>query len=136
MLLPFCARLLITMLFLVFCVLDSRVFAQGRRVEDIAFVDDSHGWLLVDEPPNTIFRTVDGGQTWAEIPIPFKNSFYRLHFFDANTGIAIQFESEKTTAIYRTTDAGQTWAKINSMEAKYGEHVVDLTLTSPDSCMQ
>jgi photosystem II stability/assembly factor-like uncharacterized protein/sugar lactone lactonase YvrE len=132
MLLPFCARLLTAMLCLVFCVLDSRVFAQGRRVEDIAFVDDSHGWLLVDEPPNTIFRTVDGGQTWTEIPIPFKNSFYRLHFFDANTGIAIQFESEKTTAIYRTTDAGQTWAKINSMEAKYGEHIVDLTLTSPE----
>ncbi len=118
----------------IFCiswaVLGPCVFAQDLQVTDFTFVDDSHGWVLVAEPMPAIFRTADGGHTWNKIPIPFKNSFYRLHFLNVNTGIAIQFESENMTAIYRTVDAGQTWAKVKSIESRYGEHILDLTHTS------
>lgn len=110
----------------------SRSMVEDIQATDIAFVDALHGWVSVTEPAPAIFRTSDGGQTWLRIPISLNNGFYRISFFDQKTGVAIQFESEKTTAIYRTVDAGQTWTKVNTIDAQYGEHLVDLALTSPN----
>jgi photosystem II stability/assembly factor-like uncharacterized protein/sugar lactone lactonase YvrE len=130
MLLSTQSRVLLFSGFLMLGLFVSRSRAQDIQVADISFVDDLHGWVSVAEPIPGIFRTSDGGKTWTRFNLPSQHGFYRLHFFDRNTGIGIEFESEKTTAIYRTVDAGQTWTKVNNIEAQHGEHVVDLNLTS------
>ena len=64
---------LAAILFFTLLVLAPRSVAQNLEVSDITFVDDAHGWVLMRGEGSTIFRTTDGGQTWTQFPIPFKN---------------------------------------------------------------
>jgi photosystem II stability/assembly factor-like uncharacterized protein len=105
--------------------------AQGIQVTDMAFVDESHGWVAVVQPTPSIFRTTDDGKTWSRFPVPAEHGFYRIHFFDRNTGVALAVESDRETAIYFTEDAGRDWKRANEIEPPFGTHFVDLTLTSP-----
>jgi photosystem II stability/assembly factor-like uncharacterized protein/sugar lactone lactonase YvrE len=108
-------------------------FASDRiQVVDMSFVDELHGWVSVLDPTPEIFRTSDGGQTWVRIPIDSETGFYLLHFFNQNTGFAIQHESEETAALFRTVDAGQTWRKVNAFKKGQNGFVDCLTLTGPD----
>lgn len=111
-------------------VLAPRSVGQNLEVSDIAFVDDAHGWVLMRGEGSTIFRTTNGGQTWTQFPIPFKNGFFRLYFFDRQTGIALQLQPKEVTAIYRTENAGESWIEVNTIEMKNHEQFVDLYLVN------
>ncbi|HWQ03647.1 MAG TPA: YCF48-related protein [Candidatus Nitrosotenuis sp.] len=106
--------------------------SQDLEIIDISFVDALHGWVLAEGPPRVIFRTSDGGKSWHKFPLPPESDFYHFRFWDQNNGMAVQFVSENEMAIHRTTDAGQTWVKASTVKAKYGEHIVDLLLTSAE----
>jgi photosystem II stability/assembly factor-like uncharacterized protein/sugar lactone lactonase YvrE len=108
----------------------SRSRAQDIQVEDISFVDAEHGWVATAEPNPAVFRTSDGGKTWSHFPIASEHGFYRIHFFDRNTGVAIASESEQKSSIYRTADAGQTWTRVNEIRTSPGEVIVDPSLNS------
>lgn len=89
---------------------------------DVAFVST----VDVNAGLGAIYQTVDGGNTWFNpVPDAFQSptSFCNwVHFFDANTGIAVgdpitgnQFEH------WRTTDGGATWALVSTPSALTGE---------------
>ena len=103
-------------------------FAQAIHVADLAFVDDLHGWVSVTEPSPAILRTSDGGETWTRIPVP---GFYRITFFDANTGLGIQSVSDSEFAIHRTVDGGSTWEKVATVKEPY-LHAVAAEFISTD----
>ena len=74
----------------------------------IQFTDRKHGWISsIDE--NAVYRTIDGGKNWVDIPldnryIQFFNSFF---FFDNNRGIASTF---LFCNILTTEDGGLNWS--------------------------
>lgn len=120
--------LLSTMLLL--GIITSRSKAQDVQVEDMSFVDDEHGWVSMTGPNPTIFRTSDGGKTWARLSVPSKRGYYNVQFLDRHVGIAIQFYLSHATTIYRTIDGGQTWEKVNEIRAPNGETVLRPNLNS------
>jgi photosystem II stability/assembly factor-like uncharacterized protein len=85
--------------------------SQCEEIElaDSTFIDELHGWVSVLEPTPAIYKTSDGGKKWLRVPIQDGRGFYRLRFFDLNTGLAIRLEADGKTGVYRTTDSGQTW---------------------------
>jgi len=104
---------------------------QDIEVVDIAFADGIHGWVSVVGPSPALFRTADGGISWDRISLASSGGFYRLYFYDAKTGIALQAESEKSVAIYRTVDAGRTWVRVNSIDLLHGEVLLGVYMTTP-----
>ena len=105
--------------------------AQSIKAIDISFVDELHGWVAEAMP--SVFRTDDGGRTWLRTPVAAKSGFYRICFFDQNTGIAVAHLSDEAMGVFRTEDAGQTWKIINTIKTPNHEHVVDVTLLSRDA---
>ena len=124
------ARYLLTLIAAILTLAVVSAIAEDIEVTNIAFVNELHGWVFVYGTTPAIFSTTDGGKTWVRTPIAAKNGFNRIHFFDENTGMAISYESAKTTAIYRTEDAGRTWKKVNTIKTKDWHPIVELTLTS------
>jgi photosystem II stability/assembly factor-like uncharacterized protein len=57
-----------------------------------------------------IWRTIDGGDSWASVYSGLNESYRSVSFADRNTGIAVG----KGGKILRTTDGGLTWAKRTS----------------------
>jgi len=47
---------------------------KGSSVRSLYFADSRHGWFILDEHQysNKIFRTVDGGATWAKVSLQVK----------------------------------------------------------------
>ncbi|MBN2554948.1 MAG: hypothetical protein JXA97_03325 [Anaerolineales bacterium] len=97
----------------------------------ISFFDADHGWAAFRSDPDlnpssayTIWRTVDGGETWqtstpmnmSDIDVEGINpqAFFFLNpqtgWFRAGTGPAGMHKSYIT--IYRTTNGGQTWTRM------------------------
>jgi len=71
----------------------------------IYFQDALRGWILPRNRPGRLVRTVDGGLTWTEVPIPLAASNpSAMHFVDAQTGWIVG-----DRAIARTDDGGATW---------------------------
>ncbi len=84
---------------------------------DIDFLDASHAWLLVPDPNNmlagTLYRTSDGGQSWAKAAVPFGGG--DLQFLDVNRGWMMASlgagAGSMGVGIFQTTDGGATWTQ-------------------------
>ena len=102
----------------------------GSDVQELFFLDASHGWAIVRQPFNdatsTLIHTEDGGRTWQPVP-----GFVRSHawltavrFFSLTTGVAFAMNPRE---MFSTTDGGRTWqaqpldADVNSCQAQFGE---------------
>jgi photosystem II stability/assembly factor-like uncharacterized protein len=96
-------------------------------VAQITFVDPEHGWMLADldtadgEQAADIFRTTDGGQTWAKLSsagdrpgaLPLDGQKFGISFRDATTGWVVQGDSldsaHRLHGLFRTQDGGARW---------------------------
>jgi photosystem II stability/assembly factor-like uncharacterized protein len=116
------------------CGLGARSSATQVQAQDIAFVDELHGWVSVLEPTPSILRTFDGGRTWTRLPLTVRPGFYLIRFTDVNRGLGIEAVSAEELAIYRTLDAGQTWTKVSSVKEHYLS-ITDLMFTAPDTAL-
>lgn len=81
---------------------------------EITFVDPVHGWALthtVTNTPVTMWRTVDGGATWAAINRNVPGAGYDGNFalVLSNSGVGL---ISTGSALYRTTDGGHTWVAV------------------------
>jgi photosystem II stability/assembly factor-like uncharacterized protein len=64
-----------------------------------------------------IWKTTDGGKTWAQKYSSPTNFSDAIKFFDANTGIAWADPNPSTSGrweIMRTTDGGETWTRVDN----------------------
>lgn len=81
--------------------------------ESLSFVDAQHGWVSgVDMPDDfeqwreILWRTSDGGQTWAQVSSTPRGTFYStdVAFTSPTTGLWWNIQG-----LFRTTTAGRTW---------------------------
>jgi photosystem II stability/assembly factor-like uncharacterized protein len=80
----------------------------GRRLLDLYFVDDLHGWAVGG---SVLIRTVDGGESWrAPLSAESRGSL---------SARAIQFSNRElgwsvgsAGGIYRSSDGGESWASV------------------------
>jgi photosystem II stability/assembly factor-like uncharacterized protein/DNA-binding CsgD family transcriptional regulator len=71
---------------------------------DVFFLDPLHGWLA---DPAHSFRTIDGGQTWEELPGP---SPFPLQFVSPTEGFGFQIADQAgLPQLAHSTDGGETW---------------------------
>jgi len=66
---------------------------------------------------DTIWKTTDGGATWAKLPLPTPGvtpqiSYTDLQALDANT-VFVTGNGFPRQVVFKTTDGGQTWADIS-----------------------
>lgn len=84
----------------------------GKR-DDISFADPVHGWYGTGK--GDLFRTTDGGASWAKVASKPGTFIRALGFVDANTGFIGNVGTDyypgvtDTTPLYRTDDGGVTW---------------------------
>jgi photosystem II stability/assembly factor-like uncharacterized protein len=71
------------------------------------FVTPDIGWM---SDVRSLYRTVDGGNSWQRVEIPDQTDVRSVYFSDVKNGWAGGWDGE----IYRTADAGQTWNKQQS----------------------
>lgn len=94
-------------------------------VNSFSAADNMNAWLMTqyNDPymHNDIWKTSNGGLNWQkQFSFPQQNIGGKLvHFFDANTGIAVSlnaegFEPNRKYVIYRTTDGGTNWTSITN----------------------
>ncbi len=81
------------------------------------FLNTSTGWILLsnaDTTTGTLYKTVNGGATWAATPVPLTAD--GLLFLDATNGWAITSlgagAGSMALAISRTNDGGVTWTRV------------------------
>ncbi len=73
-----------------------------------------------------LFKTVDGGNNFTEVPVPTFAYLNVVHFFDANTGVMMGDPTQGDYEVFRTTDAGATWTRVpganmpNAVAGDYG----------------
>ena len=71
---------------------------------DVAWVGGSNG---------SVFRTVDGGDTWANVSPPGSTGllFRDVEAFGRNRAVVLAIGEGDASRIYRTDDGGQTWTQ-------------------------
>lgn len=78
---------------------------NGNGVVQILFLDATHGWMGLNSPGVNLFRSQDGGVTWAEVAvIPSAVPVTSINFTDAMNGMVVTPEGTWTTS-----DGGVTW---------------------------
>jgi photosystem II stability/assembly factor-like uncharacterized protein len=97
---------------------------NGGRPIALTFLDDQHGWLLMNPGSGSaadalnVYRTADGGQTWtlAATSADRSSGLPRgciqtgLAFLDPQTGWLTSSCSGGPIFLYVTQDGGETWA--------------------------
>ena len=90
---------------------------QDRRHEDVVFVTPTTGWVI--NFSGEIYKTTDGGQTWA-LQISAKTrsgdavQFRSVAFANEQRGWAGSLTDGGGHILYETRDGGQTWDDITS----------------------
>ncbi len=85
------------------------------RVNSINFIDVNTGWACGDAYPTTpkLTKTVNGGYTWNEVPVPMDySSVAAFYFINDNTGWISETYSGSWCRIYKTTNGGQNWVTL------------------------
>jgi hypothetical protein len=78
---------------------------NGNGVVQILFLDATHGWMGLNSPGVNLFRSQDGGVTWAEVAvIPPAVPVTSINFSDAMHGTVVTPEG-----MWTTSDGGVTW---------------------------
>jgi hypothetical protein len=84
-------------------------------LHDLEIIDSLVGYIILENIPNRthlLAKTVDGGNSWLELPSP---KIYNLTFLNDSTGFA------GGDSIFQTLDAGKTWQPdIIQPETRFG----------------
>lgn len=75
----------------------------------IQFVDQLHGFVVAGGPFGLLYRTSDGGRTWASAPLPPNaRNFDGVMFIDPMNGWLLG-RNDQRPQLYSTGDAGDNW---------------------------
>jgi photosystem II stability/assembly factor-like uncharacterized protein len=103
-----------------------------------SFLDPRHGWAVpvggLDTPSDVIriFRTIDGGNTWASSQITAEAHVgLSIDFVDPRDGWLIIGRGTGTTAsagqLFRTADGGATWSELPPPPSGHPVNFINLT---------
>lgn len=96
----------------------------GGQKYGFSFLDASRGWIGGSIPVDGyvyLYRTVDGGATWSEVPLALPAGYESAQtgnsgpqFFSAVDGLLVVHlvmpsDPGLATVVYRTNDGGETW---------------------------
>lgn len=79
---------------------------EGHQIQDIWFVDPTHGWTHVD---GNLYRTDDGGATWDSIPTPGV-TMRSITFTTPSRGFIGSLAT--STPLWETRNGGDTWSQV------------------------
>ena len=89
-------------------------------------------------PGNGVWKTSDGGKTWAKIGLAEVNNFsrVRIHPKDCDTvfvgGFGHYGADNPERGVFRTTDGGKSWTKTLYRDAKTGAVDISIDPSNPD----
>ena len=84
----------------------TRMQSWGLDFESVFWVNSQTAYAGGE---NLLAKTVNGGQTWTEIPFQFEGRVVDIHFSSENQGWAVG----KNGLLLETQDGGQTWKSIS-----------------------
>ncbi|MFN4961108.1 MAG: YCF48-related protein, partial [Bacteroidota bacterium] len=89
--------------------------STAQSLNDIEFPTHLVGYMSGNR--DTIWKTTDGGATWAKLPLPTPGvtpqiTYTDLQALDANT-VFVTGNGFPRQVVYKTTDGGQTWTNIS-----------------------
>lgn len=93
---------------------------RGKR-DSISFVDEDHGWYGTGA--GDLFRTTDGGATWAKVASKPGTFVRAVAFVDRDNGFIGNVGTDyypgvtDETPLYRTADGGATWQAVDTGDA-------------------
>lgn len=103
---------------------------NGKQ-DDLHFVSPEQGWSVNGE--GNIYRTEDGGQTWAHL-LEQPGTFFRAVIFaDASRGFVANIGPgyfpgvTDPEPLYETRDGGQTWSAVRSIEGPMPTGICNFT---------
>ncbi len=120
---------------------DSRSLRYRQCKQGLSFVDAMHGFLGAWDPnsPPTVYRTADGGHTWAPSTLPEPPGFVtQAGGFTLSPGLVKGFgktllipasgmrEGAQMEYIFRSVDGGATWTNL----ATAGQGLNDVTFVT------
>ncbi len=84
--------------------------ASFESINKTQFLDMDTGFIM---SYGTLYRTVNGGETWTGHGLPTSNVYRSFHFFNAEEGIIMlninNLPINLLTRVYKTTNAGDDW---------------------------
>lgn len=85
--------------------------ASGTDVQlrGISAISDRVAWA--SGAKGTVLRTLDGGETWAQVNVPGAEAldFRDIQAFDENNAFVLSIGAGEQSRIYKTTDGGKIW---------------------------
>jgi photosystem II stability/assembly factor-like uncharacterized protein len=89
----------------------------GVNVTGRYFLNAETAWVIIlgiDTAQGTLYRTTDGGQTWASAAVPFGGG--EMKFLDGQRGYILTSlgvaAGSQAVSIYQTADGGATWTRV------------------------
>lgn len=98
---------------------------------DVHFLDSQNGWLVAGYYTHLIYRTTDGGATWAPTGVPADcGAMWTVFFVSPTHGwLGTDDSGTSDTVLWETTDGGATWAGVYSGPAGWSSGVRALDFT-------
>lgn len=92
---------------------------RGAFIAGADYLDADHGWLAVagGAKPLTVYRTADGGKSWARTPTNFTSLGVQVQFIDVKRGWIMVHQGvaagSEAVTLLGTDDGGATWTIVN-----------------------
>ncbi|MBF0431402.1 MAG: cadherin-like beta sandwich domain-containing protein [Fibrobacteria bacterium] len=92
------------------------LFNTTNWINDMFFLDQDTGWIVLNNSTDSMYVTRDGGQNWEGIGGIGNNplGLDRIHFVNSYLGFMVITNQSEASDIYRTEDGGYTWKLIDN----------------------
>jgi photosystem II stability/assembly factor-like uncharacterized protein len=87
--------------------------ALDPRDPDTLYAGTGEGYFNIDAVRGAgIFKSVDGGKRWAQLPSTTGSDFFRVNDLVVSPRNSKRLYAATRTGVWRSTNAGQTWTKV------------------------